>query len=282
VEQAQPDTDDAWRLIETEGLVTASCGLLEGARGIGHAFSTRRDRLPDGQAVDFDLGTAWTNSDTFSDRRRRLCHAAELGDRLPVTILQVHGDRLLRIPCGASEEAGEAPPPADGVLGLREDAPGRIAAVRTADCVPVLLSDLQGGAVAAVHAGWRGTAAGIVGKAVEQLGELGVEPARLLAAIGPAIGPCCYEVDRDVAEAVSGATPGGPDSFPGRLGGVKPRLDLQKAVSRQLSSAGLPPGSISCAPWCTSCRDDLFFSHRRDGDRAGRMMAVIGWIRPLP
>lgn len=280
MEQAPTDPHDAWRLIETEGLVTASCRLLEGARGIGHAFSTRRDRLPDGRQVDFDLGTASTNSGTIADRRRRLCRHAGLGDCLPVSILQVHGDRIL----GLSDEmpGAETPPSADGIVGCRGEAPGRIAAVRTADCVPVLLADRQGGAVAAVHAGWRGTAAGIIGKAVERLGTLGVEPGRLLAAIGPAVGPCCYEVDRAVAEAVATSTPGSRDSFPGRLDGAKPRLDLSEAVFRQLSSAGLPSGSISRAPWCTVCREDLFFSHRRDAERAGRMMAVIGWIRPVP
>ena len=262
--------------------MTASCGLLEEVRDVGHAFSTRRDRLPDGCEVDFDLGTAWTTSGLAVDRRRKLCRTAGLGDRSPVAILQVHGDRLLQIPCDAGDENGGSLPSADGIFGRREEARGQVAAVRTADCVPVLLADRQGGAVAALHAGWRGTAAGIIGRAVERLAGLGIEPGRLLAAIGPAVGACCYEVNRDVAEAVCGSTPEARDSFPGRLDGAKPRLDLSEAVSRQLSSAGLAPDSISRAPWCTACREDLFFSHRRDGERAGRMMAVIGWIPPLP
>jgi YfiH family protein len=282
VEQARTDTEDAWRLDEATGLVTASCHLLEGVPGVGHAFSTRRDRLPDGRQDDFDLGTASTRSGTIADRRRRLCRRAGLGDRLPLSILQVHGDRLLGLSDGADEAGGADPPSADGVVGCRDEAGVGVAAVRTADCVPVLLADRRGSAVAAVHAGWRGVAAGIVVKAVERLETLRVDPVRLLAAIGPAVGPCCYEVDRDVAEAVSAATPGAGESFPGRVGGEKPRLDLREAVSRQLASAGLPADSISRSPWCTACRADLFFSHRREGDRAGRMMAVIGWIQPAP
>lgn len=281
MEQGQP-ADQVWRLIEAEGLVTAACGLLAAVQGIGHAFSTRCDRSPEGHDVDFDLGTAWTTSGLVVDRRRRLCRLAGLGDRPPVAIRQVHGARLLRIPVGTEERSDDVAPPADGVLGRRGDARGQIAAIRTADCVPVLLADREGEVVAAVHAGWRGIAAGIVGKAVERLGGLGVESGRLVAAVGPSIGPCCYVVDRDVAEAVSGATPGSRDSFPGRLEGVKAKLDLGESVFRQLGSAGLAPGSISRAPWCTACRGDLFFSHRRDGERAGRMMSVIGWIEPTP
>lgn len=262
--------------------MTASCALLRAVQGIGHAFSTRRDRSPEGQDVDFDLGTARATSGLVVDRRRRLCRLAGLADRSPVEIRQVHGDRLLRIPPGADERAGDTAPAADGLIGRRGDAGGQIAAVRTADCVPVLLADREGEVVAAVHAGWRGIAAGIVGKAVERLGRLGVESGRLVAAVGPSVGPCCYVVDRDVAEAVSRVTPRSSDSFPGRLGGEKPRLDLRESVSRQLTAAGMASGSISRAPWCTACRSDLFFSHRRDGERAGRMMAVIGWIQPLP
>jgi hypothetical protein len=89
-------------------------------------------------------------------------------------------------------------------------------------------------------------------------------------------------VDRDVAAAVAAATPGGRRSFPGQLEGAKPRLDLPLAICRQLEAAGLVQDAISRSPWCTVCRDDLFFSHRREGERAGRMMAVIGWIPAAP
>jgi len=282
MEPADRDSRPAWRLIETEGLVVASCGLLEGVSGIGHAFSTRRHRSDGQDGTDFDLGTGLVASAGTNEQRRRLCRLAGLGDRLPVAIRQVHGDELLHIPAGAAGESGEPPPAADGVVALRQDASGQIAAVRTADCVPVLLADHEAGAVAAIHAGWRGTASGIVRKGVERLEKLGFEPGRLLAAIGPAIGPCCYVVGEDVAEAVSRATPSPSETFLGQRDGGEPTLDLSEALSRQLRAAGLDPASISRAPWCTSCRADLFFSHRRDGERAGRMMAVIGWIPALP
>jgi len=282
MEPAYRDAHPPWRLIETEGLVMASCGLLEGVSGVRHAFSTRRDRREGPGGVDFDLGTAGTPSEVANDRRRRLCRLAGLGDRTPVTIRQVHGDDLLQIPVGVSDTADTLPPAADGVIALEECAEGQIAAVRTADCVPVLLADPDGRAVAAIHAGWRGTAAGIVGKGVERMRGLGFEPGRLRAAIGPAIGRCCYVVGQEVLDAVSRATPSPPDSFLGQRADGQPTLDLAEALSRQLHAAGLEPKSVSRAPWCTSCRADLFFSYRRDGERAGRMMAVIGWIPPLP
>ena len=96
------------------------------------------------------------------------------------------------------------------------------------------------------------------------LGKAGVEPGELVAALGPAILPCCYEVGPEVLEAVGIAARG-----PGRL-------DLHACNRRQLREAGVPEGSIHAAPWCTRCRSDLFFSFRREGGAAGRLMAVIG------
>ena len=155
MEPAQSDAHPPWHLIETEGLVMASCGLLEGVSGVMHAFSTRRDR-PEGQdGVDFDLGGAGTTSAVVNDRRRRLCRLAGLGDRSPVEIRQVHGAELLRISVAVGENVDELPPAVDGVIALEECAEGQIAAVRTADCVPVLLAEPDGRAVAAIHAGWR-------------------------------------------------------------------------------------------------------------------------------
>jgi len=176
----------------------------------------------------------------------------------------VHGGRVVSsVDCGT-------PPEADASVWLRGDPPDLVPSVRTADCVPLLLADRDGRAVAAVHAGWRGVVAGVVVAAVEALDRRGIVPARLLAAIGPAIGACCYEVGGDVASRVAvaaGTAPGGEG---------KVLLDLKGAVREQLVRSGITRDSVRMAPWCTRCRSDLFFSYRRDGGAAGRMMASIG------
>ena len=141
---------------------------------------------------------------------------------------------------------------------------------RTADCVPLLLADPVRHLVAAVHAGWRGTAAGISRKTVETLcGEWGSNPADLQAVIGPCIGSCCFEVGEEVAS-----------QFPGHLdrSAPRPHVDLVAANRQQLIAAGVPRAMIESLDFCTVCDPDRFHSFRRDGG-PGRMIAAIR-IRP--
>ena len=150
---------------------------------------------------------------------------------------------------------------------LLENTPGRLVAVKTADCVPVLLVDERQRAVAAVHAGWRGAAQRIAEGAVAAMGDIfGSRPEDLSAAIGPAIGNCCYEVGPEVAQHF------------GREGRV--RLDLAALNRQQLLEAGVPAGTVYTAGLCTACRGDEFHSYRRDRGHAGRMYSLIG-IHPL-
>ena len=154
-----------------------------------------------------------------------------------------------------------------GVLGdgdaLLENTPGHLVAVKTADCVPILLVDEEHRAVAAVHAGWRGTVAGIARSAVRAIGkEFGADPHRMRAAIGPGIGKCCYEVGTNVA-AQFGET--GPC-----------HIDLVETNRRQLIEAGIPECFIYAANLCTRCGDSEFHSYRRDKEKAGRMYSFIG------
>lgn len=153
---------------------------------------------------------------------------------------------------------------------LATNRPGLRLSVRTADCVPLLLCDPAAGAVAAVHAGWRGAAAGIAREAVGFLrARYGADPRRMIAALGPAIGGCCYEVGPEVAHQFRTLFPERDD-----LGG-RTRIDLREALRRQLLAAGLDPARIDVSTACTRCGGPQFHSYRRDGARSGRMTSFI-------
>ncbi len=248
----------------------ATAASLAGCGSIVHGFSTAAE----GSGEPFDLGSSDSRDALVLSRRRQFLAAIGLAGAEFVAPLQVHEATVVRA-CGLDPER---PPEADAVVALGDDRPRRAVGVRSADCVPILLAAEDGGAVAAIHAGWRGTAAGVARRAVEALADLGVAPGRLRAAMGPAIGPCCYEVSVEVARAVASATEvaeervSSPDS---RTHGR--RLDLRLANSLQLQAAGRPGSALESAPGCSGCTVDRFFSHRRQGPRAGRMMACIGW-----
>ena len=133
--------------------------------------------------------------------------------------------------------------------------------VLTADCVPVLLYDVATRSAAAIHAGWRGTANGILGLTVEKMkSEFGSNPKDLVAAIGPCIGPCCFEVGEDVAEHFSHR----PETIIRRSDWAKPHIDLVLANRLQLEQAGVLPQNIETSGKCTLCSPQQFFSHRRN------------------
>lgn len=175
---------------------------------------------------------------------------------------QIHSDRVLLPAAGAAGEWGEG----DALVA----GPGGPAlCVVTADCVPVLLAGLEG--IAAVHAGWRGLAAGVIGRTVEEaVRTLGADPAGWTAWIGPAIGPCCYEVSPEVGEQVVAASDPAV-ALPGPAG--KPHLDLHAAARRQLERAGIK--DIHTVPTCTRCDTERLWSYRREGKAAGRNLALI-------
>ena len=233
------------------------------------AFSTRLGGVSDGPYRALNLGIL-TDDDPRSVRRNRELLASAL-DRDPAGLAlgrQVHGSEV------ELRRAGSPPEPDSA--GLREadaqttDDPRLTPLVLVADCVPLLLAG--GGAVAAVHCGWRGVAAGVVENALAALLELAAaSPAQVGAAIGPGLGPCCYEVGEDVASRFRDS--GGAPLV--RAG----RLDLPLAVRDRLERAGLAPAAIASAGLCTSCHPELFFSHRRDGGLTGRQAGLV-WLRP--
>jgi hypothetical protein len=176
---------------------------------------------------------------------------------------QVHGTRVVEAPWEERPEADAAIARGDGlVLG-----------VETADCLPILLVDPARRAVGAVHAGWRGTASEVAMRAVESLRAQGSRSEDLVAALGPAIGPCCYEVGDELRPAFDRW---GGDLFrPGPRG--RPHLDVRAANRRQLRAAGLREERIHDVAQCTSCRGDLYHSYRRDGPNGGRMISFVGF-----
>ncbi len=202
-------------------------------------------------------------------------------DRL-VRPKQVHGVEVIAIRAGAAVSfvvhSDEERLPADIVM---TDDPSVAVAVQVADCVPLLLADPSSGAVAAVHGGWRGTAAGVTRVAVRAMtAHFGTNPCDLLAALGPSIGACCYQVGADVADAfrASGFREDEMQAWFRRDNAVdRYRLDVPRATVDQLKAAGVKTSNISACGLCTACHPSLFPSYRRDGAGTGR---IAGAIRP--
>ncbi len=154
-------------------------------------------------------------------------------------------------------------------------------AVQVADCLPILMVDPLTKVIAAVHSGWRGMLAHVLPKTVQEIQRnFGVDPARLIAAVGPGIGSCCFEVSLEVAELFHKEFPATCSSRPSESGPGKCHLDLWQALSRDFDQAGIKPENRYDLGLCTCCHTHEFFSNRAEGKRAGRMMAVIGRISP--
>ena len=268
----------------------ASAGVRHGFSmrpgGMSKAYLQQNAREAAG-AQSGELNLGFTASDTRENvlqNRARLLRDA-FGRELPlVTLRQVHSVLMHRV---AREDAGEeATLSGDGLL---TDEAGLALGVQTADCVPVLLADPQTGAVGASHAGWRGTLGRIVEQGVARMREeFGVNPENLLAAIGPAIGPCCYGIGEEVERQFRAAfrytdqllLPPAAAPRPDRgQTGIQPgpnfHLDLPGANRRQLLDSGLRAEAVELLPWCTHCRNDVFFSYRAEQGSTGRMLSVI-------
>jgi len=264
-----------------QSLQVVCAGTLVEA-GIRHGFATRlggastaylRHRFDDAAGhVAGELNLGFTASDSrenvLANRRHLLVNV--FGEDCPmVTLHQIHSGVVHCIhPADAS---GKAPLHGDGLI---TDELGIVLGIQTADCVPVLVADKHRGVVAAFHAGWRGTLQRIVEAGISRMQvEYGSKPEDLTAAIGPSIRQCCYSVGDEVQQQFY-AEFLYADALFNR--GLQTCLDLAEANRRQLLEAGLREVAIEIVPLCTSCRTDLFFSHRAEQGSTGRMLSVIG------
>jgi len=285
---------------------------MAGCSWLIHAFSTRQGGVNRGLSTGLNLGFT-QGAPRARIRKNRKLFLQQLGAEnfALATLQQVHSAIVYQVRRAAGGELeyrvggsrvpkqpGLAPPQGDALL---TDQAGILLSAKTADCLPVLLADPKRRVVGAVHAGWRGALARIVEKAAGEMRRVfGSDPRNLLAVIGPSIRVCCYEVGEEVEEAFHGRFPHADKFFrkrsksaashperhsqsllnmpPGSnpVPKLSTHLDLVAVAQDQLLAAGLSPRHIAAVDFCTACRTDLFYSHRHEGSRAGRMMAVIG------
>lgn len=280
-----------WSLRAANGVQVLQLAAFRKIPWLAHGFSTRaggESALPSGERV-LNLGfTEWDSRDSVLKNRAGFQAALEAETLALVPLKQIHSSLVRCV-----ESAPDAPCRGDASL---TNVPGLLLAVQTADCVPILLVDPKRRAVAAVHAGWRGTLARIAEKTVGEMRKrFHSDPKDLLAALGPAIGGCCYEVGTELVTKFTSQFPDAGEWFDESRTGEEPnplqwlnmmppghqppaknvRLDLRKANRSQLLLAGLAEKNIFVNNLCTACHTDLFFSYRKEAGRSGRLMAAV-------
>ncbi|MBE6622289.1 MAG: peptidoglycan editing factor PgeF [Ruminococcaceae bacterium] len=237
--------------------------------GVPHGFSTRFGGVSHGNGLDsLDLGAA-AGSEEVAENRRRLAEALGSSPDRMFSARQIHSATVETV---TSADLGREFA-CDGFVTAER---GLLLTVKTADCVPILLCDEVAGVVAAVHAGWRGTVAGIAREAVKAMTTLGASPSRIAAAIGPCIHRECYEVDEPFLATVkeqNEALTAFVTPLPHKEGHYL--ADLVAMNRYLLLSAGLTEGNLYACGFCTDCASEVFFSHRASGGKRGLMMAGI-------
>ncbi len=239
---------------------------------VPHCFTTRLGGVSEGHLASMNIGVHRGDlPENVQKNYAILADAIGFSPEKLVLTRQTHS-AIVR-PVTGADAAGlrhDAYPECDALI---TNDPGTALVVFTADCTPILLSDPVTGAVGAVHAGWRGTAAGIAQKAVEAMvSAYGAKPENICAAIGPNIGQCCFETDGDVPQALENAL--GEAALPYiRTCGDKYYVNLKEINALFLKNAGV--NNICISTLCTACRQDLFWSHRKVGQQRGSQGAII-------
>jgi YfiH family protein len=301
----------AWHPRHINELQILESPAFERADWLVHGFSTRpggASEFPtnrEGHAPTekvLNLGfTEWDSHDRVLENREKFLVSLNASKMRVVGLRQIHSD-IIHVVGSADVPQGEQAPKGDALI-TRE--PGVLLGVQTADCIPILLADTKHRAVAAIHSGWRGTAQRIAEKTLGRMQmEFGTRPQDVIAALGPGIDRCCYEVGHEVVKEFAAKFQNAREWFEGpfdTLGNgdndsnwlpwltmrppghappaLRAQLDLIAANRAMLTAAGVPPDKIQSSGFCTSCRTDLFFSYRRE-QTTGRLMAAIG-IREL-
>lgn len=253
------------RYLESEAL--KACGFLT------HAFLTRWSGASEGKFSSLNFSVR------EGDEEDRVACNWEIfagAFRIPPSqffmIRQIHGDRVLVVEDPMDKNPSSLPVQCDAVI----TASSHVAiGIKTADCVPILLADRVRRIIGAVHAGWRGTVLNIAAKSIRVMKErFSSRPEDILAVIGPAVGPCCYQVDEKVFSSLKGDRDW-ESAFQRCAEDGRWMLDLTLANRRQMLKMDLPPENISSVGICTSCRTDLFFSHRAEKGGTGRQLNFI-------
>lgn len=236
-----------------------------GQGGPMHGFFGRRGGVSRGDLASLNVSDCVGDHPETVAENWAAVHRAAPGLRI-ARMQQVHGTRVVSVT--SETHVGEA----DGMLSR---APGVGLAVLTADCVPILGCAPRHGAVMALHAGWRGSLAGIAAVALRLAAdELGIPVAEWRLALGPSIGGCCYEVEAGIGDRFVERWGAMPNAW--QPAGARGQLDLRQANRAILVAQGVPAEAIADVGPCTSCASDAFFSHRRSDGRAGRQLSLIG------
>jgi YfiH family protein len=238
-------------------------------QGFLHGFPERTGGVSTGARASLNLGLRWGDDREAVDenRRRVAAHVGYAPDQLQVT-KHVHGTAVWRV--------GEPLPEPPEFDGLVCDRAGPVLGAFAADCIPLVFAEPDARVIGAAHAGWRGTVGGVAGNVVARMAELGARPERVRVALGPSIGPCCFEVGPEVTAQFRerfGALPGMVVAGP-----RKEHIDLRVATRAILEQAGVRAEHIDAAPPCTQCNPDRFFSYRRDGKDGGVHMGFIAMV----
>lgn len=239
------------------------------SEGFVHGFPERTGGVSTGARASLNLGKRWGDNPEAVDENRRLlaAHAGWSVDNLQM-MRHVHGTDVWTV-----GEPLAADPQFDGLVC---DRPGPVLGAFAADCVPIVFADPDARVIGAAHAGWRGTVHGVAPNVIAKMIDRGAKAEAIRVALGPSIGPCCFEVGPEVVaefHAVFGDLAGlvvpGPH---------KDHIDLRVALRASLERAGVRADHIDAAPPCTKCEADRFFSYRRDGKDGGMHMAFIAMV----
>jgi YfiH family protein len=239
------------------------------ADGFLHGFPERTGGVSTGTRASLNLGVSWGDDRALVEaNRRRLAEHAGYDPAAVQMARHVHGTGVWTVGQPLADDAT--------FDGLVCDRTGAVLAAFAADCIPILFAEPGARVCGAAHAGWRGTVAGIARTMVAAMQALGARPDRIRVALGPSIGPCCFEVGPEVVAAFRDAL----GDVPGLVvaGPHKDHIDLRVATRAILERAGVAPAHIDDRPPCTRCEPDRFFSYRRDGRAGGIHMSFIGLV----